>query len=207
MIIKGFYHIWLYQHWYSIVSDQIRILLTSGLYDACEEINVNLIGSKEEQALFEKYFSDIYPKLIIRTTSIEPTDYEFNALRMIENDYSQYAGFYFHAKGVSKPFDTKVNHWRAMLNQKILCEWGQHYQNILTGYDVSSVNYLRRPDHFSGNFYWFNREYIYQLPQVDALDHNNRWMAEQYICLAKGNFIYPAFQEPGETAFKIKYER
>jgi hypothetical protein len=71
---------------------------------------------------------------------------------------------------------------------------------------VSSVNFMKSPDHFSGNFWWFNRRYIDKLPRIDTLDLENRFHAEQYIAMGKGKFYYPEFQEPGETAFLMKYK-
>jgi hypothetical protein len=205
-MIKGFAHLYLINSWYSIFTDQMRILLTSGLYDACEEINISLIGFPEDRALFEKYFSDIYPKLKIRCVSVDPMDYEFNALRLIENDNSDYVGFYFHTKAVTRPFEPAVNHWRSFLNERILNTWREHYERVMNGYDVSSVNFMKSPDHFSGNFWWFNREYINRCPKIDTLDLKNRFHAEQLIAMGKGKFYYPEFQEPGETAFLMKYK-
>jgi hypothetical protein len=194
-------------HWYAIVSDQMRILLTSGLYDACEEISIGCLGRPEERASLEKYFIDIYPKLKLRYSSAIPSEYEFPTLKLIEKDDSDYAGFYFHAKGVTKPLATEVGHWTAFLNEEMLNQWQRHYENISeNGFDVSSVNYLKSPDHFSGNFWWFNRKHINNLPPIDALDHGNRWHAEQWIVMGNGKFYYPEFREPGETPFTMKYK-
>lgn len=205
MKIKGFWHCYLITHWYTVVSEQMRILLTSGLYSACEEINISLIGFPEERAAFEKFFSDVYPKLKIRCISMEPMDYEFNALRLIEKDNSEYVGFYFHTKAVTRPFEPNINHWRSFLNENILNRWREHYKNVTNGYDVSSVNFLKSPDHFSGNFWWFNRDYINRCPKIDKLDLTNRFHAEQYIAMAGGKYYFPEFKEPGETAFIMEY--
>lgn len=217
MIIKGFWHILLWNHWYTIVTDQLRILLTSDLYDACEEVNIGCIGSLEERALLERLIVQQYPKLKIKYYSARPEEYEFSTLKLIESDPGDYVGFYFHTKGVTKPGDTIVNHWRAWLNEAILNQWKEHYFNVMVKeseqynqYDVSSVNHCKpplHPEHFSGNFYWFNRRYIDRLPKINSLDHKNRWHAEQWICMAKGNFYYPEFTEPGETTFTIKYQK
>lgn len=206
MKIKVFYHIYLVNSWFTIITDQMRILLTSGLYDACEEISIGCIGSQVEKSFLQRYVVDVYPKLKIKYHSERPEDYEFPTLKLIEADTSEYAGFYFHAKGVTKPFETNIGHWTAFLNEKVLNQWRGHYQNICKGYDVSSVNHLKSPDHFSGNFWWFNREYFNRLPPIDSLDHNYRWACEQYICMGDGKFYFPEFEEPGETAFTIKYK-
>jgi hypothetical protein len=207
MKIKGFAHFYLINHWYTVVSEQMRIILTSGLYDACEEINVSLIGFPEDVVIFKKLFSELYPKLIIRKVSAEPMDYEFNALRLIESDNSPYIGFYFHTKAVSRPFEPYINYWRSWLNEAILNRWREHANRVETYYDVSSVNEMKSPDHFSGNFWWFNREYINRLPKIDTLDLKNRFAAEQWICMCKNRKTYAKeFVEPGRDTFLMQYK-
>jgi hypothetical protein len=207
MKIKGFAHCYLINHWYAIVSDHLRIMITSGLYDECDEINVSLIGFPEDRMLFEKFFSDIYTKMKIRSVSSEPTDYEFNALRMIENDNTEYMGFYFHTKGVTRPFEPAISNWNAWLSESILNRWRGHTDRIISGYDVSSVNEMKSPDHFSGNFWWFNREYINRLPKIDTLDLKNRFHAEQWICMCKNRKVYAKeFVEPGRDTFLMQYK-
>lgn len=206
MKIKGFWHIWAVNHWYSIIQDQVRILLTSGLYDACEEIRIGFIGTPENKELFEKYFLSVYPKLKLMYFSENPLEYEFPTLRLIEKDTSSYIGFYFHTKGVTRPFETVIQHWRSYLNETVLARWMYHRDRIEKGYDVSSVNYLRAPNHFSGNFFWFNREYIDRCPKLDTLDKNNRWHCEQWICMSNPNFYSSPHVEPGNAVFPIKYK-
>lgn len=207
-MIKGFWHIYLVNHWYSIVTDQLRILLTSGLYTECEEISIGCIGDQKEKELLEKLFTNLYPKLRIKFYSTRPEDYEFQTLKLIEADASSYIGFYFHTKAVTKPGETIINHWRAWLNEAMLNRWRLHHHNIEIGYDVSSVNYCippKHPRHFSGNFWWFDRKYINKLPRIDTLKQSNRWMAEQWICMGNGRFYAHEFKEPGRDTFLIDY--
>lgn len=206
MKIIGFWHIYAINHFYTVITDQMRILLTSGLYDECEEIRIGFIGTPENKELFEKYFLSMYPKFKLRYYSENPLEYEFPTLRLIENDRSSYIGFYFHTKGVTRPFETVIQHWRSFLNESILARYQEHRDRVEKGYDVSSVNFLKSPDHFSGNFWWFNREYIDRLPKLDTLDKNNRWHCEQWICMGNPNFYSSPHIEPGEAVFPIKYK-
>lgn len=208
MKIIGYYHCLLINHWYSVVIDQVRILLTSGLYDACTEINVGLIGELKEKVIFERLVSNLYPKFKIRYFSTNPQDYEFRTIELIEKDNSQYVGFYFHTKGITRPFESYINHWRSILNEFILWRWKEHYVRVCNGYDISSVNEMKSPDHFSGNFWWFNRKYINRLPKVKSLDHNNRWHPEQWICMCADRKTYAKeFVEPGKDVFLIQYKK
>ena len=208
MRIKGFYHIYLINDWYAIVMNQMRILLTSGLYDACDEIAVGIIYTPAEKASLERLIIKIYPKLKIKYASTNPKEYEFPTLHFIEMDSTDYAGFYFHTKGISRPFETNIINWRCWLEEAILNRWREHYMRIaLQRYDVSSVNEMRSPDHFSGNFWWFNRRYIKRLPKIKNIDRNNRFLAEQWICMCPDRKAYAKeFVEPGRDVFKIQYK-
>lgn len=207
MRILGFWHIFLHAHWYSIVMDQLRILLTSGLYDECEEISIGCIGSPSEKAFLEKFVVTPYPKLKIKYYSENPLEYEFPTLRLIEKDESQYVGFYFHTKGVTRPFESVINHWRAYLNETVINFWREHRERVENGYDVSSVNYLKSPNHFSGNFWWFNRKYINNLPELSTLDHKNRFHYEQWICMGNPNFYSTPHMEPGDAVILMQYKK
>ena len=208
MKILGYWHVYMINHWYSVVTDQMRILLTSGLYDACDEISIGCIGFPEEKALLEKLVVNLYPKLKIKYFSENPMEYEFPTLKLIEADITPHVGFYFHTKSITRPFETIINHWRMWLNESILNLWREHYERVCNGYDVSSVNEMKSPDHFSGNFWWFRRDYIYRLPKIDTLDKNNRFAAEQWICMCDSKNIYSEkFVEPGRDVFLIEYKK
>jgi hypothetical protein len=212
MIIKGFWHLYLINHWYSIVTDQLRIMLNSGLYDASEEIVIGCLGDDLQRGLLQRLIINQYPKLRIRYSSEDPTKYEFETLKLIESDKGDYVGYYFHTKAVTKPDETIINHWRAWLNEAILNRWEHHYLHVceLGGYDVSSVNHClppKHPEHFSGNFWWFDRAYIDRLPRIDSLNKNNRWQAEQWICKSKHKKVFAQeFVEPGSGVFNMLYK-
>jgi len=207
MIVKGFWHIYMINHWFSIVTDQIRILLTSGLYDECDEINIGCIVTPLQTNLLQKFFVDIYPKLRIEAYSEDPLEYEFLTLRLIEEDKSDYVGFYFHTKAVTRPDDVAQNNLRAWLNESILNRWKGHRHMVEHAWGASSVNRMHSPAHYNGNFWWFNRRYVDRLPRLDTLDHTERWKAEQWICMCEGGQYSNEFLEATNTPFKIRYEK
>jgi len=181
MKIHGYWHCYLINNWYSIITDQMRILLTSGLYDACEEINIGCIGSPKNKESLERLVISPHSKLKIKYYSQNPLEYEFPTLKLIEADNFPYIGFYFHLKGVTKPTDDMQLKERTFLNEIMLNQWRTHRYIIETGYDISSVNYLTIPNRFSGNYFWFNRERMNKLPKIDDFDLTNRFNAEYWI--------------------------
>lgn len=208
-MIKGFYHILLINHWYSIVAGQMRILLSSGLYNACHEINISCLGSGENREYLKKYFADNYNKLHIRYYSENEKEYEFPALQLIENDHDDYVGFYFHSKGVTAPEEVHKNHWREWLNEGVLNNWKLHFSNIdAGGYDISGVNAIAG-DHriyYSGNYWWFDSKYIKKLPKIGHLNKLDRYDAEQWIAMDKERKMFMGrCVEPENESFKINY--
>lgn len=191
MKIKGFWHIYMINHWYSIVIGQLNMIVRSGLYQECEEIQMGCIGENDQMALFQELVVNQFPKLKLCFRSDDPVLYEFPTIELIEKDTSDYIGFYFHTKACTKPTDILQNNIRELLNKNILDDWQKHFGKIFYDKcDISSVNFLKYPDHFSGNFWWFNRRYVDTLPKTVSLDHSYRWHAEQWICMSKDKKVY-----------------
>lgn len=210
--IRGYWHICMMNHWYSVCVEQLRILLTSGLYDACTEISIGCVGPVQERELLMRYIVQPHPKLKVRYYCAKFNVYEFPTLQLIENDAGDYIGFYFHTKAVTKPFDTVYNHWRVCLNEMVLNRWKDHWLNISSGiYDISGLNFLgppKHPEHYSGNFWWFHRQYIDRLPKVKSLNQRNRFLAEQWICKTPNKRLFSnKFVEPADLIFDLKYTK
>lgn len=205
--VRGFWHICMVNHWYSIVVSQLRLLINSGLYDRCVDIQIGAVGGVKERAMLEQYILHPFPKLHLSYFSHNVRMYEFPTLQLIENTTGDYVGFYFHTKGVTQPNNTMEAHWRTVLEDRVLGQWQLHYGNIVAGYDLSSVNFLGRPkypDHFSGNFWWFKRAYINKLPPVSKLNRNNRYLAEQWVCMSRYKRFYSLpFVEPAQLPLII----
>ncbi len=184
MIIKGFWHIFMRNNWRSIVREQMSILINSGLYDSCTSISIGCIGSLEQKRILEEEIKRFYV-VQIKYHSLNAREYEFPTLHLIEEDNSEYVGFYFHTKGVTRPTDTMQPKERKFLNIMLLENWRNHLFIIDTGYDISSVNYLTVPNRFSGNYFWFHRERLNRLPQLSTIDHSDRFNAEKWIYMKK----------------------
>jgi len=185
MMIKLFWHICMVNHWRDIVREQIVLLTTSGLYDACSEIHIGCVGLERNRRTLELFILRHYPKLKLAYHSNTLQEYEFPTLHLIEQDNSDYIGFYFHTKGVTKPKDTMQPKERQFLNEMMIEQWRLHVMIIETGYDVSALSYQSIPNKFSGNYFWFHRQRINRLMPLDTLDHSNRYNAEKWIYTPK----------------------
>lgn len=165
----------------------MNILKTSGLYDECAEINVGCLGIKKNLDFLKKDLIARHEKINLKFYSPIPMLYEYPTLSLIEDDNTEYLGFYFHLKGVTRPKDPMQVKERQYLNDMMLGHWRHHVFILETGYDIASLNYLTIPKRFSGNYFWFNRKIIDKLPRLETLDHNNRFFAEKWIYMNKNN--------------------
>jgi len=183
-MIKGFWHIYMVNHWEAIFKEQLQILIKSGLYNECREINIGCIGSNRERRKLEMIYLMKYPKIKIKAYSKNPKEYEFTTLRLIEADNTKYIGFYFHLKGVSRPKDQMQKKERRYLNETMINQWRTPFALLQAGYDIASSNYLTIPRRFTGNFFWFHRSLINKLPRLKDMDLTNRYVAECWIHMA-----------------------
>lgn len=184
--MHGYWHIYMKNHWYGIVHNQLRIMLQSGLYDAVEKINLSIgNASDEELQVLQKHFIELYPKLVFRVAHYKGDEqFEFPAIEAIYKDSLKHTfkGFYIHTKGATKP-NWKADHWREAMNEYVINRWREHVAALDT-HDLSGINYLKdwTHPHFSGNFFWFNSTYARKWEDIKTLNWANRYAAEAIVC-------------------------
>lgn len=196
--IKGYYHIWLTNHYEEIVKEQLKAIVDSGLYDACESISIGAIGDYTSLLNLINLIKD-YPKIIISGYSTSKDRYEFHTLELLKRDADNsdkdYYIFYIHGKGVQ--FSKEANEvaytggtlWRQSMNKWTLTNWKENIAELEKGYEVCGTQL--RPDrefaeHYSGNFFWTKSEYVKnQVPSLSKINTSDRFEAEMYICRGK----------------------
>ncbi|MDD4970789.1 MAG: hypothetical protein PHT07_15285 [Paludibacter sp.] len=189
-MVLGFWHILLINDYLSIISEQLQLIIKSGLYCKVERIYVGCLGSQEERLNLQKFFHD-YDKIQIISHSTVIENYEFHTLKILRNvclSQPDFYGFYIHTKGVSYPGNEGGKYWRDYMNYYIITDWKEAVRNLDTGYQTYGVKLLSHLDlparkmHYSGNFYWFRSEYAKTLRPVESLNQNDRFEAEMYMC-------------------------
>lgn len=176
-----FYHLYVRDEFFPLwVEEQLNLLKKSGLGDI-STVYVCITTPIELKNIIEKYINENFSFvniLDIRTTD-KPTIYEGSTLKHLYKFSLKHDNpiFYFHTKGSSykvenvKYFPNKNSYdWRNLM-QYFHIEKHKECLNLLKTYDVVGVNWQSHPQHFSGNFWWANSEYIRKLP--DPLDLEN----------------------------------
>lgn len=189
--VIGFYHVLMVNDYMDIVKSQLAEIIRSGLYDRITHLYVGCLGSKENYYKLKKELF-FYDKINITAYHYDITRYEFYTLKIVQAqslEREKFYGFYIHTKGVSYPGNEGGKYWRDYMNYYNITKWKDAIKHLDLGYYTYGVKLLPSsypPSfkmHYSGNFWWFNSEYVSTLPNIDTLDKTNRYNAETWICL------------------------
>jgi hypothetical protein len=194
-----FYHVYCKNEWKLIVDEQIKLIKQIGLFDESKCIFFVINGDKKSYNYILSNYEN--PKIsFIRTNE----KYEFPTLDIIKkiSESNKFKGLYLHTKGVTKSNFTSS--WRKVMNFYNINLWRNNY-SVLDKYDIAGCNFkygnitisdywnyydeknteqehpVKYTDHFSGNFWWFNSEYMNKLRYLSSEEKNNRFNAEWYI--------------------------
>ena len=176
-------------NYYEVITEQFKIMKSSGLYNACDVIYVGCLGDPKELRNVSMLFDKTKVKVDVYNSKMD--FYEFitlKHLKYIADTTEPFYGFYIHTKGVSyQNVYEGGEYWRDYMNHYILKKWKENIKRLDNGSDLCGVKLLDEKSapayklHYSGNFFWFRSVYVMKLPSVDNLDITNRFTAEVWI--------------------------
>lgn len=203
-----FYHIFCANHWKLIVEDQMTLIKSSGLFKVASKIILMIIGSDESYDYIINKYKDNKIEFLRSKNK-----YEYPTLELIKNFSSEnnFKGLYLHTKGASKEFIGGSYYWGKVMNFYNINLW-EYNQTKLNDYDVVGCNFRKgnmnieeywgiysnniyfldstyHTDHFSGNFWWFNSDYIKELRYLSLTEKKNRFNAEWYIFMKNPKYF------------------
>lgn len=206
-MIVGYFHIALMADdaGMLIAADMHSHIMSSGLYDASDIINLVFLGDDgKAQSLYNTLFIH-HPKYVVRKCSLNLMEWEWATLEIIQRD--SYAGeegtqlWYAHTKGSSQFVDgvpaqiqKNVDTWRRHMCYHMF-ERHKEAQRALVQYAAVGPLYISGPErykdvpsvkepiprHFSGNFWWTTYSYIGSLPGIDQPLKRSRVESEMWI--------------------------
>jgi hypothetical protein len=205
--VFGFWHILMINHYFEIISEQLQIMVDSGLYDECDNIYVGVLGNNDGLKEVQELFMD-YPKIIIAEYSTNKENFEFHTLKILKrkaDESKTFYGFYIHTKGVSwKKVDenfvatssiknaippqqayTGGRHWCDYMNYYTLFRWRDNVVELNKGYETCGTQLRPKRTfemHYSGTFAWFNSDYIKIVKNIETLNKKDRFSAEMWMC-------------------------
>lgn len=202
MDIKGFYHICFINNWQTVVDEQIKKIVSSGLYDKSSAIYIGCCGGSiiDKHSLtlmitpFSK-FNIIYfnkNRLVYEIPTLQYMQDTCNTLKF-EQDFLLW---YIHTKGMvsgnhARRYDLEesviTQHDKCIKilekNKNIAC-CGPSLRHWTGSISVTGYNPPYNGWHFSGNFWWTKASYIITIKENLSgifAAQNNRYVAEAFI--------------------------
>jgi hypothetical protein len=180
------YHIFCDGDYKNIVSSQIQRLISSGLYEWCDVVEVTCVDTQNKFEGIEETFQGLDKVKLFKTND---NAYEFWGINKVWELSQQYNGqvLYFHAKGVSNLYTNLqnketnqwksegVSYWRDMMEYFLIDNY-QECLNKLLEYD--SCGAVLNHGWFWGNFWWSNLSHIRKNPKPNR---EGRWYYEDWL--------------------------
>lgn len=190
--IIGFYHVCMINNYMEVVKEQVADLVSSGLYEASQEIRVVLAGDADDAKRMKEYFADSPKFKVVELSSVKA--YEFPTIRQVKLQSGAGAKefyYYIHTKGVTYPNHKGGKYWRDYMMWYNVHKWEGCVEKLMEGYEMCGCklveNHRAFPMHYSGNFWWAKSEYIRRCPPVEGLNHQDRYQAEFWSCKGSPN--------------------
>lgn len=220
MKILGFYHVCMINNWESIVAEQVKLIIASGLYLKTDEIMVGCLGPIS----CKEKLQQILPNKFTVVFHNEDTNlYEIPTLQHLHNvsQTDNFLAWYIHTKGVfsgniRKDYTNVIRGWRKMMEYFVIekhttcinkiqsedcdaCGTEARYCGFpvpIKGEPLYFTDYTPPTHHFSGNFWWSKSSYIKKLPNLynKWLEVNkSRYIAEAFIGMTANPRFYSFF--------------
>jgi hypothetical protein len=181
------YHVGMMNNWEEVVGEQLRGVEEAGLGEACDSMQVTLVGPRKYFERAEQIFSAVgfREKVFLHYAGRDLSLYEFPGIEMVQRVAQEKPGtriFYFHNKGVThfrKKTEGPTTAWRRYMEYFMIERWRECLV-ALEEADTCGVEYTVR-DYgiplFGGNFWWANASYV----QTCHLSYDNRYDCERFI--------------------------
>lgn len=173
-----FFHIWITGDWKQVAQKIWNRIVTSGLVDKLESINISILGGSEVHV--QDIFGEYSVNYILVTSNQKL--YERGILNYIGKYSKNHDGYYLYINtfGVNKSKFIGVKDWQEMLIYFTIDKWSVCVKKLfehdalgvnLKKMDESQLKQITTTDldqtwYFSGNFWWARSEHLKKLTNV-----------------------------------------
>lgn len=189
-MIYVFYHVFCNEHAEAIVRDQVAKLHFSGVYALCDTIFCCLLGPQHDA--IAELLQDSGVKFVIHKRAATPPTvretserFTLDAIAPLVKPDDKF--LYLHSKGVTRPANMFVLHWRQFMEFQVMTRAKECLQALDTKdcagcnfrfWDVPITNpahdsfpLTERGRHFSGNMWWCTGRHWLSLPRIIHEDY------------------------------------
>jgi hypothetical protein len=188
-----FYHAYLDLPYRLIIQEQLTKIFTSGLYDACDSIEMRVASPSPDRTEWVFNLVKEYKKINIQEISVDrsayPPDWREEKITMLQlkKMADEEPGYYcyIHTKGISNR-NYFVELWRHSSDYATIYEWEKNIRMLDEGFDAVGPNlrfhtHMGYYPHFSGTYFWSTHNYIRTLKEDWLTEVNNRFLVEFWI--------------------------
>ena len=162
-----------------------RRIKMSGLLDAVEKITISVSNFRTTDVMFFEEFKKLSPKIHVRVLEDIVIGDECDTLnyikKYVENFEHNKPILYLHTKGVSQihPLIKKnVEVWNQYLDYWCIWKWKECLEKLK---DHDTAGAFFSINHYSGNHYWINSDFLKTLPHIDKELHKTINRGEFWI--------------------------
>lgn len=165
-----------------ILVQKFRRMRTSGLLESLDKIYIPVVNYKKGIKFFEDY-KKLSPK--IEVFELESSfKNECDTLNWLKKKFESEPNtpiLYTHTKGVTQKHPTikkNVDLWVKYMDYWCIWNWKECVESLKSFDTAGGVFY---GNHYCGNFYWLNSDYMKTLPTIDQEIHKNINRGEFWI--------------------------
>lgn len=177
--------------WEIRLSDQLKRMKSSSLYDESNEIHLVVTDINNNQKDKVDSLLDEYQKISLDYTT--RNWYEGHALSKVDNiarTYDDCKILYFHTKGVSNKYKDLISNdyynlkvegikcWKELMEYFLIDNWKDCVKK-LDEYDTVGVNNVN--NWWWGNFWWSNSKHIKNNKPFNEYFTGSRWGCESWL--------------------------
>ena len=179
------YHVASMGNWKDVVNHQLRLLRACELH---RDVAITYVGSELQWLKDRCQVHGVNARIVRDDPNVQ--HYETFAMLHIEQlaRETDRPILYFHTKGVSNPGHAQKTAWRTLMEEWVIRRWRENIKQ-LENHDAVGVSWWEQGEqHFSGNFWMANPDWIRKLPPFRsyhiAKDHT-RFSCEMWIGAAQ----------------------
>ena len=172
-----FFHVYLKNDFSHILLDKFKKFKSSGLYDRADKIYLTLFGDIERHQEFLSDLKDLYSKIEYAVIVNKEFDNEADTLNFMLKKAESYEKntpmLYLHTKGVSYSNPTtkrNIGAWVRYLDLYTINKWEECLEGLKDNDAAGPFFCPGELQHFQGNFWWANSDYLKNLPRINNLN-------------------------------------
>lgn len=157
----------------SLMTEQMDTLKSSKLLDAASEVVICVNGNSENQVAARAIAPKV-SRFVDNGANTKGLLRTVNVLREWSKAHPEWLVCFWHAKGVTHPWDQLNTLWRLCMEKCVIKNWQRCVCDINSGYDSVGAHWLTPEQYYGivhqpfwgGQFFWAKASFLSELPEL-----------------------------------------